>query len=86
MKIKLRWLKEGLVLSVEVPVVLYQVITGQKSSQWLPHFQLVNFTGSPRLATTGEDLKAWDKLAVEENRVQNDNMSTILYLKELNTL
>ena len=34
LKIKLRWLKEGakrLVLSVVVPVVLYQAITGQKS-------------------------------------------------------
>ena len=36
LKIKSRRLKEGskcLVLSVEVPVVLYQAITGQKSSR-----------------------------------------------------
>ena len=36
LKSKLRRLKEGakrLVLSMEVPVVLYQAITGQKSSQ-----------------------------------------------------
>ena len=39
-------------LSVEVPVVLYQAITGQKSSRWSLLFQPVNFAGSRRLATT----------------------------------
>ena len=55
LKIKSRRLKEGskrLVLSVEVPVVLYQAITGQKSSRRSPLFQPVNFAGSRRLATT----------------------------------
>ena len=39
-------------LSVEVPVVLYQAITGQKSSRWSLLFQPVNLAGSRRLATT----------------------------------
>ena len=55
LKIKLRQLKEGtkrLMLLVEVPVVLYQVITDQKSSQGSPLFQLVNFSGSRYLVAT----------------------------------
>ena len=39
-------------LLVEVPVVLYQAITGQKSSRWSLLFQPVNFAGSRQLATT----------------------------------
>ena len=55
LKIKSRRLKKGskhLVLSVEVPVVLYQAITGQKSSWWSLLSQPVNFVSSQRLATT----------------------------------
>ena len=55
LKIKLRWLKEGakrLVLSVEVPVVLYRVL-----------FQPVNFAGSWRLATT---LYSWPSIIKEK--------------------
>ena len=49
LKIKLRQLKYGakpLILSAEVPVALYRVIAGQKSSWRMPLFQSANFTGS----------------------------------------
>ena len=55
LKIKLSRLKEGakcLMLLVEVPMVLYQAITGQKYSRWSPLFQPVNFAGSRHLVTT----------------------------------
>ena len=55
LKIKLRWLKEGLkclMLSVEVPTVLYRENVSVKSSRRLPLFQLANFASSQGLATT----------------------------------
>ena len=55
MKIKLRWLKGGVkrvMLSAEVPSVLYQAIASQKSSRQSLLFQLVNFAGSQCLVTT----------------------------------